>query len=100
LILISDSRAPYAECGSPLNWNQALQRVKEIEIRIQSYGADEQRAAATPAEFAGLAEQLDHVWNDPRSDAMGSGTGSQGLLKYRCLHHLQVLLKNAFNISS
>lgn len=50
-------------------WNHALQRVKEIEIRIQSYGADEQRAAATPAEFAGLAEQLDQVWNDPRSDA-------------------------------
>jgi DNA invertase Pin-like site-specific DNA recombinase len=50
-------------------WNQALQRVKEIEIRIQSYRADEQQTAATPAEFAGLAEQLDQVWNDPRSDA-------------------------------
>jgi DNA invertase Pin-like site-specific DNA recombinase len=49
-------------------WNHALQRVEEIEIRIQSYGADEQRAAPTPAEFAGLAEQLDQVWNDPRSD--------------------------------
>jgi hypothetical protein len=50
-------------------WNHALQRVKEIETRIQSYGADEQRAAATPAEFARLAEQLEQVWNDPRSDA-------------------------------
>jgi DNA invertase Pin-like site-specific DNA recombinase len=50
-------------------WNQALQRVKEIEIRIQLYRADEQQATATPAEFTGLAEQLDQVWNDPRSDA-------------------------------
>jgi DNA invertase Pin-like site-specific DNA recombinase len=49
-------------------WNEALQRVKEIKIRIESHGADEQRTAATPAEFAGLAEQLDQVWNDPRSD--------------------------------
>lgn len=49
-------------------WNQALQRVKEIEIRIQSYGADDQRAPAAPAEFAGLAEQLDQVWNDPSSE--------------------------------
>jgi len=50
-------------------WNQALQRVREIETRIQSHTADEQHTAATPAEFAGLAEQLDQVWNDPRSDA-------------------------------
>lgn len=50
-------------------WNQALQRVKEIEIRIQSYRADGQQTTATSAEFAGLAEQLDQVWNDPRSDA-------------------------------
>jgi DNA invertase Pin-like site-specific DNA recombinase len=50
-------------------WNQALQRVKEIEVRIQLQKADEHQATATPAEFAGLAEQLDQVWNDPRSDA-------------------------------
>jgi hypothetical protein len=50
-------------------WNQALQRVREIENRIQSATAEEQHTAPTPAEFAGLAEQLDQVWNDPRSDA-------------------------------
>ena len=50
-------------------WNQALQRVKEIESRIQSYSADEHYAAATPEEFADLAAQLDLVWHDPRSDA-------------------------------
>jgi hypothetical protein len=50
-------------------WNQALQRVNEIEGRIQSYSADKQYAAATPEEFADLAAQLDMVWHDPRSDA-------------------------------
>jgi DNA invertase Pin-like site-specific DNA recombinase len=50
-------------------WNQALQRVREIENRIQSAIAEEPHAAPTPAEFAGLAEHLDQVWNDPRSDA-------------------------------
>lgn len=50
-------------------WNQALQRVREIENRIQSATAEEQHTAHTSAEFAGLAEQLDQIWNDPRSDA-------------------------------
>ena len=50
-------------------WNQAMQRVREIENRIQSAAAEEQDRAPTPAEFAGLAEQLDQVWNDPCSDA-------------------------------
>ncbi len=50
-------------------WNQALQRVREIENRIQLATAEEQHTAPTPAEFAGFAEQLDQVWNDPRSDA-------------------------------
>jgi DNA invertase Pin-like site-specific DNA recombinase len=50
-------------------WNQALQRVNQIEGRIQSYSADKQYAAATPEEFADLAAQLDMVWHDSRSDA-------------------------------
>ena len=50
-------------------WNQALQRVKEIESRIQSYSAEEHYAAATPEEFADLAAQLDLVWHHPRNDA-------------------------------
>src|SRR5947209_6728268 len=51
-------------------WDLALQRVREIENRILSATAEEQHTAPTPAEFAGLAEQLDQVWNDPRSDAI------------------------------
>jgi DNA invertase Pin-like site-specific DNA recombinase len=50
-------------------WNQTLQRVNEIETRIQSQMADEQHTVATPEEFAGLAEQLDLVWNNPHTDA-------------------------------
>lgn len=50
-------------------WNQALERVREIESRVQSYPSEKQHAAATPAEFIGLAEQLDCVWNNPSSDA-------------------------------
>jgi len=50
-------------------WNQALQRVNQIQGRIQSYSADKQYAAATPEEFADLAAQLDMVWHDPCSDA-------------------------------
>jgi DNA invertase Pin-like site-specific DNA recombinase len=50
-------------------WNEALQRVREIELRIESYDVAERSAVATPAEFADLAEQLDIVWNDMRTDA-------------------------------
>jgi DNA invertase Pin-like site-specific DNA recombinase len=51
-------------------WNQALQRVKDIEHRIHSHAANAQCAAATTSEeLADLAEKLDWVWNDPRTDA-------------------------------
>jgi hypothetical protein len=50
-------------------WNDALQRVREIESRIESYGMAEKSIVATPAEFADLAEQLDIVWNDPLTEA-------------------------------
>lgn len=50
-------------------WNQALRHVEEIELRIQSYNADGQPTTGAPTDFAGLAEQLDRVWNDPRSDS-------------------------------
>jgi DNA invertase Pin-like site-specific DNA recombinase len=51
-------------------WNQALQHVRELETRIRSHAAEEQHPAATSAEFADLAEQLEQVWNDPGSDAV------------------------------
>jgi DNA invertase Pin-like site-specific DNA recombinase len=51
-------------------WNQALQRVNDIENRIHCHAAEEQcTATATPEEFTNLAEKLDLVWNDPRTDA-------------------------------
>ena len=50
-------------------WNQALSRVQEIETRIQSYTVDQQHSAVSREEFAGLAEQLDQVWNSPHADA-------------------------------
>jgi DNA invertase Pin-like site-specific DNA recombinase len=50
-------------------WNEALQRVQEIEARIEAQGAHCREPSATPAEFAGLAGHLDLVWNDPRTDA-------------------------------
>src|SRR3569833_734684 len=46
-------------------WNQALSRVQEIEARIQSYSVEQQSATSSREEFAGLAEQLDQVWNSP-----------------------------------
>ena len=50
-------------------WNQALQRVSEIETRIQQHL--EQTAvvpAPTTEEFTDLAKQLETVWNDPDTD--------------------------------
>jgi hypothetical protein len=50
-------------------WNQALQRVREIETRIEQHlEAAGQCPAASPEEFAGLAQQLETVWNDPETD--------------------------------
>jgi Recombinase/Recombinase zinc beta ribbon domain len=51
-------------------WNQALSRVQEIETRIQSYAVDQHHTVASREEFAGLAEQLDQVWNSPHIDAI------------------------------
>jgi DNA invertase Pin-like site-specific DNA recombinase len=50
-------------------WNEALQRVRELETRIEASGTTARSVAASPAEFADLAEQLDTVWNDPQTDA-------------------------------
>lgn len=50
-------------------WNQALQRVQEIELRIQQQMQCRKVAPATPEEFANLAGDLEAVWDHPDSDA-------------------------------
>jgi hypothetical protein len=50
-------------------WNQALQRVHEIEERINQHLLG-QRHVVTPTreEFAGLAAELETVWRGPHAD--------------------------------
>jgi DNA invertase Pin-like site-specific DNA recombinase len=51
-------------------WNEALQRVQEVEQRIEQH--KRQHAAIvrpTPEEFEGLARDLEAVWSNPSTDA-------------------------------
>lgn len=51
-------------------WNQALERVREIESRIEQHrGAAKQEPAPTAEEFSALAEQLEQLWEHPETDA-------------------------------
>jgi len=51
-------------------WNAALQRVSDLELRIQRHQASrDESPAATTEEFAELADDLEAVWNDPECDA-------------------------------
>jgi DNA invertase Pin-like site-specific DNA recombinase len=51
-------------------WNKALERVHELEVRLEQHVAQQERTpAGTLAEFDGLARDLEAVWNDPQSDA-------------------------------
>jgi hypothetical protein len=50
-------------------WNQALQKVQEVELRIRQQMQRRKVAPATPEEFANLAVDLEAVWNHPDSDA-------------------------------
>jgi len=50
-------------------WNQALQRVQEIEARIdQHHHSQPAVAVQTREEFAGLAADLEAVWHGPSAD--------------------------------
>jgi DNA invertase Pin-like site-specific DNA recombinase len=61
-------------------WNQALQRVREIEGRIEQHVQNRpQVVIPTREEFDELATHLEAVWNDPHSD---------GRLKKRILRTL------------
>jgi DNA invertase Pin-like site-specific DNA recombinase len=51
-------------------WNQALERVRELEQRIdQQAGAGETAPPPTVEEFATLAEQLEALWHSETADA-------------------------------
>jgi DNA invertase Pin-like site-specific DNA recombinase len=51
-------------------WNEALERVRDLESRVEQHrGSRDSFPPATLEEFAGLAEDLETVWNAPESDA-------------------------------
>jgi hypothetical protein len=50
-------------------WNQALERVQEIESRIAQHAHCHDRTpAASREEFEALASELESVWNSPEAD--------------------------------
>lgn len=50
-------------------WNQALVRVRELELRIEEHmGLRGQISPPTLGEFEALAEDLESIWNDPATD--------------------------------
>ncbi len=51
-------------------WNRSLERVRELEQRIEQLSKEApETEAVTRDEFVGLADELEGVWHDPRSDA-------------------------------
>jgi DNA invertase Pin-like site-specific DNA recombinase len=51
-------------------WNQALNRVRDVEAQIQRHQGQQDRAAApTAQDFQDLAENLEAVWTDGQTDA-------------------------------
>lgn len=50
-------------------WNHSLQKVQEVELRIQQQMQRRKVAPITAEEFANLAGDLEAVWNHPDSDA-------------------------------
>jgi hypothetical protein len=50
-------------------WNQALQKVQEVELRIQQQLQRRSAEPSTEEEFVCLAGDLEAVWNHPDSDA-------------------------------
>ncbi len=51
-------------------WNEALERVRDLELRMEQHrGSPAPYPPATLEEFAGLADDLEAVWNAPQSDA-------------------------------
>jgi len=51
-------------------WNQALERVREIEQHIAQYcGTSQEEPAPTLEEFSALAERLEELWQHDQADA-------------------------------
>src|SRR5262249_31174169 len=50
-------------------WNQALQRVRELETRIEQHRLSQHNSTvSTPQQFADLASDLEALWNDVEAD--------------------------------
>lgn len=50
-------------------WNEALQKVQQVEMRIEQEEHRREAASATREEFEGLADDLETVWSHPQTDA-------------------------------
>lgn len=50
-------------------WNDALEKVQQLELRIEEAMRDRQGIAVTTAEFESLAGDLAAVWSHPETDA-------------------------------
>ncbi len=50
-------------------WNQALEKVQELELRIRQHAQMQKFEPATREEFQTLAGDLETVWNCPETDA-------------------------------
>lgn len=52
-----------------LRWNEALERVRELDLRMEQHLVSRNSVpSVTLEEFIGLAEELEEVWNSPQSD--------------------------------
>ena len=60
-------------------WNQALQKVRDAELRIEQQRQRQRVETVRPEEFENLAKDFDAVWNHPATD---------GLLKRRIVRTL------------
>src|SRR5947208_17183471 len=53
-----------------LRWNRTLERVTELEHRIEKHISETPaKPAANPEEFATLATDVKAIWGDPATDA-------------------------------
>lgn len=51
-------------------WNEALQHVRQLELRIEELISLQPGNVPSVAEFADLAEQIDAIWSDPQTNSI------------------------------